>query len=537
MAEIAFEKILEPLSPEAPSGPDLDLEGDSAYWAFTSQLDVYLPTSYAAFDRAEKPVGDHLATAVSLLKRSIDLRLLVAIAKLSILDLKFADFERAVASIALLLGARWDDVHPQLTDMTEGMRFNALISLDDLPHVVMPLQDAPLFRSKRLGYVTMRMRLLSEGSIEARAATETQEAEKVPGESDFRAAMDEALADEVIAVHQAATRLAESIAAIESIYAEKTGNYGALSLPRLGALAGRIKKFLDQVMVAKNLAPAALAAEGAGGADNAGSGSAPAHMASGIGLVGPVRSMRDAAAALAAAADYFARHEPSSPSRLLLAQARALIGKSLFEALSVLVPEHAPRAMIGLGRDFPLSLPVERLVTLLPPDEPTFDASAPDEDEATDNSWDSPAWGGDESAEEPAAEQDSDVGADSDAAGQEAGADAAEAFGAEGSAQADADDAHAEDGPEEPLTEDDAPVQADAAAEAPVARPSARPTYAATTRSEAVELLAAVSTFYRSTEPSSPVPALLESARANAGYDFAQVLKAVLPELYLRVDE
>jgi type VI secretion system protein ImpA len=57
---------------------------------------------------------------------------------------------------------------------------------------------------------------------------------------------------------------------------------------------------------------------------------------------------------------------------------------------------------------------------------------------------------------------------------------------------------------------------------------------AVTTRPEAIGLMAAVIGFYARAEPSSPVPFLLERARALAGRDFLAILKDILPADTLR---
>ena len=59
---------------------------------------------------------------------------------------------------------------------------------------------------------------------------------------------------------------------------------------------------------------------------------------------------------------------------------------------------------------------------------------------------------------------------------------------------------------------------------------SGRLASAVTSRAEALSLLDQVSAFYRFVEPSSPIPVLVERARALAGKDFASLLKAMLPE-------
>ena len=70
-------------------------------------------------------------------------------------------------------------------------------------------------------------------------------------------------------------------------------------------------------------------------------------------------------------------------------------------------------------------------------------------------------------------------------------------------------------------------------------RPSApeRPPLEAKTRAEAASLLDQVSSFYRSAEPSSPIPLLTERARGLIDRDFLTILKDILPDLVPRRDD
>jgi type VI secretion system protein ImpA len=56
-------------------------------------------------------------------------------------------------------------------------------------------------------------------------------------------------------------------------------------------------------------------------------------------------------------------------------------------------------------------------------------------------------------------------------------------------------------------------------------------------RPEALALLDQVRAYYRATEPTSPVPLLIERARTFAEQDFMSLLKDVLPEGGLKSTE
>jgi len=54
------------------------------------------------------------------------------------------------------------------------------------------------------------------------------------------------------------------------------------------------------------------------------------------------------------------------------------------------------------------------------------------------------------------------------------------------------------------------------------------------TRAQALSLLEDVQRYFRTAEPSRPVPMLCERARALAGRDFMSILKEVLPKAALK---
>ena len=62
-----------------------------------------------------------------------------------------------------------------------------------------------------------------------------------------------------------------------------------------------------------------------------------------------------------ASAAYFAQSEPSSPILLLIGQAQALVGRSFYEAMQVLLPEESPKARLRVGQEPAFVLLLERL--------------------------------------------------------------------------------------------------------------------------------------------------------------------------------
>jgi type VI secretion system protein ImpA len=149
-----------------------------------------------------------------------------------------------------------------------------------------------------------------------------------------------------------------ALAEVRLISTEHAGYEQAVSLERLPQLVDRIVVFLDTAIAKRDPSaalPSAAAAEGRG-ADHGVDGGAAADARTGV-----VRSNTDAAAALAAVADYFSRREPSSPALLLVRQAQQLIGKSFLEVMQILMPAHVEQANVSIGGDQAFELPVQQL--------------------------------------------------------------------------------------------------------------------------------------------------------------------------------
>jgi type VI secretion system protein ImpA len=340
---------LPPISQDAPCGPDLDMEGDMAFMNFTASVEGQLPNSY--FDFIAEPTSPidfrvQLATAAGLKKRTQDLRLILLSAKLSILNRDFYAFAQGVAETAWLLQNRWDEVHPQ----AEGGRFDArllqLATLDDSPVVVLPLQYATLLRTNRdtLNYravmITLGEAKLREGENLASAGTIERMLTK------------DVETEQLATLYATLARLRDDLDAIAAVTAERAGEENAVKFGPLAALVGKMLDFAQGALSRRDpsLAPAPAAAEAAEGADSE-SAAAPQSFA----------GLTDVDNALASALGYFQAKEPSSPALLLIAQARATLGKNLYEVIRLLAPSHVEAARVFVGPTGAFAIPVSSL--------------------------------------------------------------------------------------------------------------------------------------------------------------------------------
>ena len=104
-----------------------------------------------------------------LLSRSRDLRLLVPLAKLRILEGDLQGFAEALDAIHRLLKEHWADVHPQAADFLE-LGMGQLSTLDDNASSVLPFIHTRLVASRRSGPITYRKWQIASGDVNPRDA-------------------------------------------------------------------------------------------------------------------------------------------------------------------------------------------------------------------------------------------------------------------------------------------------------------------------------------------------------------------------------
>jgi type VI secretion system protein ImpA len=421
--------LTQPIDPEDPCGPDLDAVGDVQYLNFFAAAESLLPMSYfevvnangerGRFDPKAIDIAGQFAAAQPLLARTRDLRLTMLLAKFSILNRDLDGFLSCLKATTLLLREQWEAVHPRGEDGDYAFRVVTVEAIDVFPTVINPLQFLPLIENRRHGSLNYRAYQIAKGEIPAADAdVDTPDIgtiERIIGETDL---------DTLKSVSARCSAVAAEIAGIKSAWHEKLNSGQPIHLDRLEGVANGMAAWLAGLVTARDPAAVAPSQHEATHDDS----QLPVETA------GAVASPGQASAALAAAADYFARREPSNPALLLARQAQDMVGKSFIEVMRMLVPSHVESAAINIGRDKVFDLPIERMAEL------------------------------------------------------------AAAFPT------------AEEGPAQDTV------------------------FTAENRTQALDLLSKVASFFRVAEPSSPIPFLVDRARELAQRDFLSLLNEVLPE-------
>lgn len=346
MATLDFSRIGQPLPGDAPCGPDLDMEGDPEHLNFCARVEGVLPASFAQFDRASIDFKSELAAAAGILAVTRDLRILVLVAKLLILDRQDKAFAACLTAMAELLETCWEEVHPQPMGGDVSFREGILLALDDLPHVVLPLQAVPLFETRRLGRVTYRQHLIASGAVPPREGEDSQQ----PGA--IQAALTEVEDEALTGTLDGLAAMQVALRRMSATFEQHLGKGRGLSLPKLTELLAGMLDFLRAEAQRRN--PAAAVAEVAEGAGEPSEATRPEP-------VGTIANRRAAMTALAALDSYFSRHEPSSLALPLVRQATQLARLSFTEAMRLLVPDLMGSASLRFGRDVGFNVPMDHL--------------------------------------------------------------------------------------------------------------------------------------------------------------------------------
>jgi type VI secretion system protein ImpA len=349
-----YDFVTEPISDADPCGPDLDELGDDQYLNYMLGTDNRLPKRFldpetnAPFDRAQIDLKAETKAIGEFLEQTRDLRLLTLEARFQALAGQVGAFSECVQAIAALLGTYWEEVHPRGYEGDFTMRQNTVGVLDDRTTVVLPLQYAPIIRDQRIGTISLFDYMVATGSAQAREGQATLDINHILDtmRSDaHRATLDE--------LHASLGLCKAAVSKICNTFDEATDYTYTPDLDVLRGVLGDLSKLIESAR--PDLGPGdgsrgqdeAEPADADSGAQDGDVPAAPRKAASGATVAAPtgaITSTTAAAQALLAVEAYFGRAEPSSPTLILVHQARLLVGQPLVAALDALLPDNAEYA-------------------------------------------------------------------------------------------------------------------------------------------------------------------------------------------------
>ncbi|WP_434052107.1 MAG: type VI secretion system ImpA family N-terminal domain-containing protein [Roseibium sp.] len=344
------------ISPGAGCGPDL-YDTEPAFAALMDSCEEMLPERFSDFDRSEIEFSDIFKQMDGFLKQSRDIRLFVLLGQFSLLSGQLQQFADVVRILRKLLENHWDEVHPMDADFGFMERVGALESFNSRPTVILPLEAAPLLKTRRSGPISYRAIKIATGDIAAREDEHTIslgaiEAALTSGE------LEQDVIDQVL---KDLAELPDELRAISETCAEKLKAAEAkASAPNYDALA----TLIDDINTELNVRLGRMSSDEAEAADPD-SGESEQPLASDTGATSSleIRNAAQAKLILDAVEDYFSSREPSHPALFLVREARGLVGKSYLDALKILMPRRFDEVALLLGASG-LQLSNDRLLEL-----------------------------------------------------------------------------------------------------------------------------------------------------------------------------
>ena len=330
MSAIDVDKLLQPVSDDAPCGEDL--EYDTAFEELGRAAATGVGDSMLEKGSDPEPPKwpDVAKIAEELLSRTKDLRVAMHLARARLNTDGVIGLADGIALMDGFLKTYWDDVHPLLDaedDNDPTMRINSLAALGDSNGLIHDLREVPLVKGKRAGAYSLHDIRVAAGDVPAPKGTEPPESGIID------AAFQECELDELKSSAEAVSLARGTITGIDAFITEQVG---ATNNPlKVGPISDELKSIAR--IYADQLSSRGVDVEQSGDDDEASAGA-------GKSASGEIRSREDAVRMLDKISEYFRRNEPSSPVPMLLQRAKGLIAKDFMEILKDLTPDAISQA-------------------------------------------------------------------------------------------------------------------------------------------------------------------------------------------------
>jgi type VI secretion system protein ImpA len=330
MPSINLESLLEPVSAEAPCGPDL--EYDPAFLDLDRRSESKPEQQMGStVVPAQEPDWNDVATrAIELLGKTKDLRIATKVARALLHTQGIPGFASALTLMRGLVEKFWDGFYPKLDpedDNDPTFRVNILMGLCDGPTFIDRIRVIPLVSSRSFGRFSLRDMAIASGEIPPPAEGEPPKSSAIEG------AFTECPVPELQATADAIRSALESLKAIEAFVAEKVGASSGTNFSKLTD----VLRSADKIMAAQ-LARRGVGVPGAGTAEGATVGP-DGTVIGGQSMTGEINSREDVIRVLDKICNYYERVEPSSPIPILLKRSKRLVSASFLDIVRDVAPD------------------------------------------------------------------------------------------------------------------------------------------------------------------------------------------------------
>lgn len=336
MPSIDIKSLLQPISPVAPSG--VNLEYDPAYTELEKKSRG-TPEDPFTQQPAQPPKWEIIhKESESLLTRSRDIRLILLLTRSLLNTHGFAGLKDGLTVMQGALLEFWDSIHPQLDpedNLDPTLRVNLLQELCDFDRFLRPISLIPIVESRSIGRFNYRDLQIATERIPV-----PKDGSKIELTTVQAAFKDSSSANLKLGLQT----IQECIALLASIEDAVTRQVGIHQAPNLEAVRNLLKDVthtFQSVAAGANVNLSDDDAAGTGIGDETNTAPAPAESLTTSRIAtrsGEISSRQDVIDTLDKICQYYKAREPSSPIPILLGRAKRLVNLDFMEILKDLAP-------------------------------------------------------------------------------------------------------------------------------------------------------------------------------------------------------
>lgn len=338
-----IESLLQPISADAPCGPDLEYDAAFLELDRLSQGKAEQQMG-STIVPAEEPDWKEVATrALELLAKTKDLRIAVRLTRALLNTDGFAGLADGLALVRGIVESFWDGFYPKL-DPEEGndptFRVNIVMGLCDAATFIDRIRVSPIVAARSFGRFSLRDFAVVSGEIPPTEGVEP------PTSSAIEGAFSESSVADLQATGNAMRSALDSLAAIESFIGEKVGAENGPNFSKLTEVLASAAKILAPRLAARGVGSDASedTGEGPGGGGSAAQGG-------GKSISGDINSREDVIRVLDKICLYYERVEPSSPIPILLQRSKRLVSANFLDIMRDIAPDGLAQVEHLRGKD------------------------------------------------------------------------------------------------------------------------------------------------------------------------------------------
>jgi type VI secretion system protein ImpA len=321
-----LESLLQPISADAPCGPDLEYDP------------AFLELDRLSQGKPEQQMGDTIVPAqepdwkevgnraLALLTKTKDLRIAIRLTRALLNTEGLSGLADGLAVLRGLVETFWDGFYPKLDpedDNDPTFRVNILMGLCDSATFIDRVRMIPLVSAKSFGRFSLRDFAIASGEIPPPAGADAPKTSAIDG------AFTECPVPTLQATAEWLRASLERLAAIEAFVGEKVGDSNGVNFAKLTDTLRSAEKILVARLVRRGVLTEGSAE--AGGADDGSGGPGGGGQGGGMSISGEINSREDVLRVLDKIVSYYERVEPSSPIPLLIKRSKRLVSASFMD--------------------------------------------------------------------------------------------------------------------------------------------------------------------------------------------------------------